>query len=467
MLKRHSDFFKSVLFLSDMVLIALTWAFSYVIRFYAGLVPVTKGIPPPAPYLALLPVILVTWGMAFRAFQLYRPRRISSRFSEMWDVTKACSFSTMLVVAIGSFLRPIEYSRAVFVLFWLLSILLMTASRWSFRELLRFARRRGHNLRYALVIGAGSLGQDLAAKLHHHRELGIQVVGFLSRQPRKVGQVVSGIPVLGVYNDLQHIMSTQTVDQVFLALPKDSYADAEKLLWFLQDQMTDVRIVPDLLQFMTVRGNAELFDGMPIVTLQATPLYGWSLLLKRALDVAFSLIALSLTAPLTLTLALLVKVTSPGTVFHRQKRMGYDGHIFEMIKFRTMREDAERETGAVWTQPDDPRRTSLGVVLRSLSLDELPQFWNVLKGEMSIVGPRPERPEFVEIFRRTIPKYMLRHKIKAGMTGWAQIRGWRGNTSLDERIKCDLEYLEKWSFGLDLKIIWLTLWRGLMHRNAY
>jgi Undecaprenyl-phosphate glucose phosphotransferase len=467
MLKKHSEFFKSLLFLSDLALIALAWVLGYAIRFHTDWVPVTKGIPPFSTYLVLLPVILFVWGVAFQSFQLYRPRRIASRIEEMWDVTKACSFSTMLVVAVSAFLRSFEYSRTVFILFWFFAVLLLTLSRWSFRELLRFARRRGYNLRYVLIVGAGTLGRELSIKLHRHRELGIQVIGFLSRQEQKVGQRVCGIPVLGTYDDLPRVMATHMLDQVFLALPHDSYAGSEKLLRFLQDQTADVRIVPDLLQFMTVQGEAELFDGLPIVTLQATPLYGWNRVMKRTLDVVLCLMALGLMAPLMLLIAVLIKATSKGPVFHRQQRMGYDGCLFEMIKFRTMQADAERETGPVWTERDDPRRTPLGALLRRLSLDELPQFWNVLKGEMSIVGPRPERPEFVEQFRQTVPKYMLRHKIKAGITGWAQIRGWRGNSSLTERIKSDLEYIEKWSVWLDLKIMWLTLWRGFINKNAY
>lgn len=467
MLKKHSQFFKSLLFLSDLVLIALAWILGYAIRFHTGLVPVTKGVPPFSVYLALLPVILLVWGVAFRAFDLYRPRRIASRIEELWDVTKACSFSAVLVVAVSDFMRSFEYSRTVFILAWLFSVLLLTLSRWSFRELLRFARRRGYNLRYVLIVGAGALGRELSSKLHRHRELGIQVIGFLSRQEMKVGQRVCGISVLGTYDDLPQVMAAHPVDQVFLALPHDSYAASEKLLRFLQDQTVDVRIVPDLLQFMTVQGEAELFDGLPIVTLQATPLYGWNRIVKRMLDVVICVLALGLAAPLMLAMAILIKATSPGPVFYRQRRMGYDGCLFELIKFRTMRADAERETGAVWTEWDDPRRTPLGSLLRGLSLDELPQFWNVLKGEMSIVGPRPERPEFVAQFRQSVPKYMLRHKIKAGITGWAQIRGWRGNSSLTERIKSDLEYIEKWSVWLDLKIMWLTLWRGFINKNAY
>jgi len=467
MLKKYSEFFKSLFFIFDLALISIAWSAAYVLRFQTGLIPVTKGMASFQAYLVLLPAILIVWGVVFKAFDLYRPRRISSHLSEVWDITKACSLATLVVVALSFFLRQYEYSRLVFILFWGLSIVLVTLSRWSFRELFRYLRRRGYNIRYALIVGAGELGQELAARLHRHRELGIKVIGYLTRKHEKVGQDLRGIRVLGTYEELPAVLMSRSIDQVFLALPHEAYAEAPKILRFLQDQTVDVRIVPDLLQFMTIRGQAELFDGLPVVTLQATPLYGWNRVAKRATDILFSFFILLLVSPVMASIAALIKLTSAGPVLYRQKRTGYDGRVFEMLKFRTMRMNAEDQTGAVWAKPDDPRRTPLGSFLRRSSLDELPQFWNVLRGEMSIVGPRPERPEFVEKFRDTIPKYMLRHKIKAGITGWAQVNGWRGNTSLDQRIRCDLEYIEKWSLWFDLKIMWFTIWKGLINKNAY
>jgi len=467
MLKKHGDFFKSLFFIMDLVLISAAWLSAYGLRFYTDLIPATKGVPFFKSYLSLLPAVLIIWGIVFKAFDLYRPRRISTHLSEIWDMTKACSLATLMVVAVSFFLRQFEYSRLVLLLFWGLSIVFMTLSRWSSREILRFLRKKGYNQRYALIIGAGSLGQELAAKLHRHRELGVRVIGFLSRKREKIGQELQEIKVLGSYDELPEILAGQPVDQIFLALPYDAYIHAEKIIRFLQDQTVDVRIVPDLLQFMTIGGQAELFEGVPIVTLQATPLYGWNQIIKRTADIVLSALILLALFPLMLLISGLIRLSSAGTILYRQKRMGYDGRVFEMLKFRTMRLNAEEETGAVWAQPNDPRRTRLGSLLRRTSLDELPQFWNVLKGEMSIVGPRPERPEFVAKFRETIPKYMLRHKIKAGITGWAQVQGLRGNTSIEERIKCDLEYIEKWSLGLDLKIMWLTIWKGFINTHAY
>ncbi|MBI3358931.1 MAG: undecaprenyl-phosphate glucose phosphotransferase [Nitrospirae bacterium] len=467
MLKRHREFYRSILLLIDFGLISIGWVSAYFLRFYTDLIPVTKGVPVFTTYLALFPAVLLAWVIAFKSFNLFRPQRIASRLSEVWDVTKGCGFMTILLVAISFFLRQFEYSRAVFIVFGVHCVILVSMSRWAFRATLRLIRQKGYNIHGALIIGAGRLGRELAGKLHYHSELGVKVIGYLTRKPEKVGQALDGIKVLGVYSDLPDLFTKYSIDQVFIALPQDSYTQLPKIVAFLQEQTVDVRIVPDIVSFMTLQGQAELFDGLPIVTLQATPLYGWGRLAKRVMDILLSSVILLILSPLLFLIGVAILLVSGRPIFYQQKRMGYDGQVFEMMKFRTMLANAEEKTGVVWTVQNDPRRTPLGAFLRATSLDELPQFLNVMKGEMSIVGPRPERPEFVEQFKQKVPKYMLRHKIKAGITGLAQIRGWRGNTSLDERIKCDLEYIERWSPLLDLKIMVLTLWRGFLHKNAY
>ncbi len=467
MLKKHSNFYKSILLITDFAAISVGWVGAYWLRFYTDLIPATKGVPVFAAYLALFPVIFIAWGIAFQSLSLYRPRRIVSYISDLWDITKGCGFMVILLVTISFFLKQFEYSRLVFLVFGVYCVILLTLNRSIFRQGLLFLRHRGYNLHYALIIGAGKLGRDLAVKLHHHSELGIKVMGYLTRRAEKVGQELKGITVLGTYEDLPHIFEKYSIDQVFIAMPQESYANLTPMIAFLQEQTVDVRMVPDIIQFMAIRGQAELFDGIPIVTLQATPLYGWNQFAKRVMDILFSLMILLLTAPLLLLIMAGVKGTSTGPIFYRQRRMGYDGRVFEMLKFRTMSAETEDKIQTVWTVPNDPRRTSFGVFLRATSLDELPQFFHVLRGEMSIVGPRPERPEFVEQFKQKVPRYMLRHKIKAGITGWAQIHGLRGDTSIDERIKYDLEYIERWSPFLDLKIMVSTLWKGFINKNAY
>jgi Undecaprenyl-phosphate glucose phosphotransferase len=257
------------------------------------------------------------------------------------------------------------------------------------------------------------------------------------------------------------------VDHLYVALPPEQHVHMISLLESTSREMIDVKVVPDLLQVIALRARLEDLDGVPIINVNDVPLQGFNSIVKRSLDVVMSSIALAVFAiPLGLVAAL-VKITSHGPVFYQQERMGLDGKPFTIVKFRSMLEDAEHETGPVWTIPGDPRVTRFGRFLRRSNLDELPQLWNVLRGDMSIVGPRPERPHFVAQFKHKIPQYMLRHKVKAGLTGWAQVNGWRGNTALEKRIEYDLYYIENWSVRLDLKIIWLTVLKGFFHKHAY
>jgi Undecaprenyl-phosphate glucose phosphotransferase len=273
-----------------------------------------------------------------------------------------------------------------------------------------------------------------------------------------------GLPLLGTLAELADIAQRERVDHLYVALPLEEHTKLLDLVEVTSRECIDVKIVPDLLQFITLRARLEDLDGLPIINVNDVPLQGFNAWLKRGIDVALSAAALVvLGIPLGI-IALVVKVTSRGPVFYAQERMGLDGRAFTVYKFRSMYEDAESESGPVWAREDDPRATPIGRWLRKLDLDELPQFWNVLRGDMSIVGPRPERPFFVEQFKHRIPQYMLRHKVKAGITGWAQVNGWRGNTSLEKRIEYDLYYIENWSVTLDLKIMWLTVFRGLFQR---
>jgi Undecaprenyl-phosphate glucose phosphotransferase len=267
--------------------------------------------------------------------------------------------------------------------------------------------------------------------------------------------------------EIKQILANHPIQVVIIALPLSAHDRIMEVVNNIGDEMVDIKVVPDLARFISLRGSVEEFEGLPIIGLRGSPMEGWARVVKRVTDMVGSLIFIVLVSPLLLILALAVKLSSPGPVFYRQRRMGMDGRVFTMLKFRSMRVDAEQNSGPVWAAQDDPRRTRLGAFLRRASLDELPQFFNVLKGEMSLVGPRPERPELIKDFKTKVPGYMLRHKMKAGITGWAQINGWRGNTSLERRIEHDLYYIENWSLGLDIKIIMLTLVRGFVNPHAY
>ena len=292
----------------------------------------------------------------------------------------------------------------------------------------------------------------------------------MSRDVSQVGKTLKGFQVLDTFENIRSIVIDQKIDIVLITLPSSSHERLRSILDDIGDEMVSIMVVPDLIEFATLatlRGSTGEFEGMPIISLRDTPLYGWNIVFKRVTDVVLSLIIILVTSPLMFVVSLLIKATSRGSVFYSQERMGLDGKIFSMLKFRTMEIQAEKETGPVWAAKNDSRRTSIGTFLRKTSMDELPQFFNVLKGDMSIVGPRPEREFFIQQFRDKVPKYMLRHKMKAGITGWAQISGWRGNTSLEKRIECDLYYIENWSLRLDLAIMWLTIWRGLVNKHAY
>lgn len=466
MLKRHSQFLESLMLLADLLAISASWLGSYYLRFYWGPIPVYRGIPDARPYLLLLGLIAIVWAVAFKAFGLYRPRRISSRLAEVRDIAKACTLAVLILVAATFFLKPFEFSRLAILYFWVFSILSVSFVRNSFREVLRFLRRRGYNLRHILIVGEGALARKLVERIYARPELGLRIVGLMVGDPRMVGQEVEGLRVLGTYEQAGEIAGELSIDRVLIAIPLEAYERMEGILRSLEEGIADVNVVPDLYQYMTLRGGVEEFDGLPLVSLQDSPSYGWSLVGKRMMDIVLSSVALLVTGPLLLLLTAAIKFTSPGPVLYRQKRMGLDGRTFQMLKFRSMRTDAEDDTGPVWAARNDGRRTEIGALLRRTSLDELPQLVNVLKGEMSLVGPRPERPVFIEEFRKRIPRYMLRHKVKAGITGWAQVNGWRGDTSLEKRIECDLYYIEHWSLLFDLKILWLSLWRGFVHKNA-
>ena len=484
MLKKHSQLFEAFFTATDLLVVSVAWTLSYWLRFSSDLIPVIKGVPPFADYLRMLIFVWLIWAFVFRRMGLYRPMRGSNRLREVLKVVRANSLSVVLLLAMTYLFREksVPFSRLVFLIFFCVSTSLLVVSRSLIRSLLRSMRRRGYNLRYAVIIGSGVSAQQIAQTILEHPESGIELVGSLVNPgdggtsesgPKQLSlyqdesrESVVGVPVLGTYNDLGQILAAGRVDQIIISLSYKEPEYLEPILSTIGDSMVDVKIVPDVQQFIQLGSEIEEFNGVPIVSLASTPLCGVNRVLKRGFDIVFGVLFLILFSPVMLIIALLVKLTSKGPVFFSQERVGLDGQEFSIYKFRTMSTEAEK-SGARFAVPGDPRVTPLGRVLRKLSLDELPQLVNVIFGQMSLVGPRPERPVFIKEFRRHIPKYMLRHKVQAGMTGWAQVHGWRGNTSIEKRIEFDLYYIEHWSLALDLKIMFMTLVHGLRDRNAY
>ena len=462
MLKAHSRLFEHLALATDLTLIAACWVGAYGLRFHIF----GRGdVPPVSDYLLQLVPILVVWGVAYKAFDLYRPHRLGSYYAEWFDIAKASTLGVLVLIAgMTFFFRAYEYSRLVIVIFWVASICTVSFSRAVFREILRVARRRGYNQRYAIVVGGGEPAAEVVRVLRRRPDTGIRLLGVLSDKRDAEG---SSVRRLGGVEEIRRVLDEHQVDIVIIALPHEDYPRLGAVLHEIGDEPVTIHFVPDLFSLASLRGGVEEFESIAFIHLRESPLHGWNLVLKRVFDLVIGVAALVVALPVMAVIAAAVAVTSGWPVLYTQERMGLDGRRFRMLKFRTMRLDAEAETGPQWAVPADPRRTPLGAFLRRFSLDELPQLFNVLRGEMSLVGPRPERPSFVEEFRRRVPGYMLRHKMKAGITGWAQINGWRGNTSIEKRIEYDLEYIARWSLRFDLTILLRTLWLGFRNRNAY
>jgi Undecaprenyl-phosphate glucose phosphotransferase len=476
---RHNRLLVTFHVISDAMLGVSAFIVAYVLRFQTGLIPVTRGIPPLRQYIDVMPFIAVLVPLGFQLQGLYRLRRGRSRVDDFFAVVVGSIlavvfgiiatlyteiyFATAAAKTSGAF----EVSQAVWGIFLVLNIVLTFSTRELMREVLERRWTAGIGLKRVLIAGSGELGRLVADKILEHRELGYQIIGFVDDRAGGDHLGYRGLPLLGTFDEAAEITVRESIDHLYVALPPEQHVRMLELLDSTSRELVDVKVVPDLLQVIALRARLEDLDGVPVISINEPPLQGLNSIVKRAIDIGISGSALIVLAIPFGILAGLIKLTSHGPVFYRQERMGLDGKSFTILKFRSMHDDAERETGPVWTVPGDPRVTAFGRFLRRSNLDELPQLWNVLAGDMSIVGPRPERPHFVEQFKHKIPQYMLRHKVKAGLTGWAQVNGWRGNTPLEKRIEYDLYYIENWSVRLDLKIMWLTLLKGFFHEHGY
>jgi Undecaprenyl-phosphate glucose phosphotransferase len=463
MIKKHHQFFTSMLWLFDMLMVSLSFAVAYALRFD---VFTAKGPVPARDTMSLWAMSIVIFTLVFRSSELYHSHRLTTRADEIFRLFKATGLAMLLLVAATYFVATDRYSRLTFVFFGVVSFAVLSSTRTLARNFLAGLRRRGFNMRSALVVGTGDLARAVVERLQSHKEYGIQPIGALAREADMLGRNVGPVDVIGTYDELEAVMEERTVDQVYIALPLDEHEEIRPILQSLSTSTADVKVVPDLYQFMTMHGGVEEIDGMPIVALRHGPVHGWDAVAKRAFDLFFGSLIILLAAPAMAVTAMLVKLTSKGPVFYAQERMGLDGRTFRILKFRSMYTDAEK-SGARWATAGDDRTTPIGAFIRKYSIDELPQFFNVLRGEMSLVGPRPERPVFIESFKHQIPRYNLRHKVKAGITGLAQIEGWRGSTSLEKRIERDLYYIEHWSLWLDFKILVRTALGGFLSKNAY
>jgi Undecaprenyl-phosphate glucose phosphotransferase len=479
MVKRWNRLLVAFFVLTDSLFGMIAFVLAYVLRFDAGLIEAPKGYPPFTQYFNVLPLIGLLVPLAFQVQGIYRLRRGRTRVDDFFAVFVGSILTVVLGIVTTLYIQAyyvpddlkdrgaFEVSQLVWGLFLVINVSLTYATRELVREALERRWRQGIGLKRVLVAGAGELGRVVVDKLLEHHELGYKVIGFVDDKAGGDHIGYRGLPLLGTLAETSDILQRDRIDQLYVALPLDEHMKMVGLVESANREIVEVKVVPDLVQVIALRARLEELDGIPIININDVPLRGFNSVLKRVIDAGLSAAGLLVLAPVLGILALLIRLSSPGPAFFRQERMGLDGRSFWVWKFRSMYDEAERDTGPIWAREDDPRCTPVGRFLRRSNLDEIPQLWNVFCGDMSLVGPRPERPFFVEQFKQRMPQYMLRHKVKAGLTGWAQVNGWRGNTSIEKRIEYDLYYIENWSVMLDLKIMWLTVVKGFFHKHAY
>ena len=426
-----------------------------------------EGIQPFSSYWGMLLIHTLSTITVFFFYRLYHRQRSLSYLDQFYALFGAASVGTIIAIAFTTFIykNQLDYPRLMMVYSWILTILFTSLGRLVQSRLQLALQARGWGEERVLIVGTGEVGRMVLQKIRRSPRLGYRVVGFVADGAS--AKAVQSCPVLGATDDIPQLVESERINEVIIAMPEATHHEILKVVSKCDRGRVSIKVFPDVFQMMASEVSIGDLAGLPLLTVGDTALRGWRLTVKRLMDVAGSAATLVLLSPIMMLVALLVKLDSPGSVLYTQERMGLDGRSFMMLKFRSMRSDAENETGPVWATANDTRRTRLGTIMRRFSIDELPQLINVLLGEMSLVGPRPERPVFVEQFRNSIPRYMDRHREKAGITGWAQINGLRGDTSIIERTKYDLWYIENWSVALDIRILIRTIVNIFIDDTAY
>lgn len=468
-MKRRSYFiFEFSHIISDLLMINFVFLFAYWFRFNSGIIPVIYGVPSIREYIKPLPIISILLLFIMRSFDLYSTKRRLSMLDEFFAIIKSMTVGLVIFMAATFVYRDFSYSRMMLLICWINLILFISCARFIINRIrlaLRAANRDFSNL---LLIGTGSTSLRLIRHIRNNPHWNYKIVGAVSVSGEPTKQSLEGTPVIGELDGLAEILSRKDIEEVILTAPSLSRDRIMSIILECEKRMVNFHLIADLLGMITSQVDMENIDGVPLLSLKESPLVlSYNRFIKRAMDLIGSSIGLILFSPIFLIISIAVKLSSPGPVFYLQKRIGEDGRRFTIIKFRTMVNKAEKGTGAVWAKRDDPRRTKVGAFLRRHNLDELPQLINVFKGEMSLVGPRPERPKFVGRFKENIPRYMSRHKIRSGMTGWAQVNGLRGDTSIEERTKYDIYYVENWSLVFDIKILLMSISQTLFSGSGH
>ena len=468
MIKDNQQHFNRLQVVMDAVVVIVSYAFAWWLKFSSGFVDKEIGVLSFEFYMRALILIVPLYILLYYAFNLYTPKRVQGRRLEFSNIVLANTVGLLILMA-GFFLalsyseQLKNFSRSMFIYFFMINIILEEIERLMIRAFLRSIRKNGYNQKHILLVGYSKAAEQYIDRIKQNPQWGYNIRGILDDNIAR-GTMYKGVKVIGSVGNLSYILPENKLDEIAITLGLEEYYKLEKIVAECEKSGVHTKFIPDYGNIIPTRPYTEDLLGLPVINIRYVPLSNtFNALIKRLTDIIGSIICIIIFSPIMLTSAVLVKMTSKGPLIFKQERVGLHNKPFQMYKFRTMYVQTEEEERKGWTQKNDPRVTSVGRFLRKTSLDEFPQLFNVLKGDMSLVGPRPERPQYVEKFREEIPRYMIKHQVRPGMTGWAQVNGYRGDTSIRKRIEHDLYYIENWTLGLDIKILFLTVF----NKNAY
>ncbi len=443
---------------------------SYLIAWYVMMANVNEaevGVLPPEIYMMALAILVPFFLLLYSACNLYAPKRIQGRRLEGGNIIKANAIGELTFIAALYLIKLGDISRLLLIIFPVLNVTLTLLERNIVRMVLMNARRIGLNQKYVILVGYSRAAEEYIDRIAQNPQWGYKVMGILDDNV-PTGTMYRKCEVLGSTENLSFILQGINPDEIAITLGLNEYDKLERIVAMCEKSGVHTKFIPDYSKIIPTKPYTEDLLGLPVINIRHVPLSNtFNMMVKRVMDFCGAICAIILFSPVMLLTAALIKITSPGPLIFTQERVGLHNRPFKMYKFRSMEVQTEKAESKGWTVKNDPRVTGIGKVIRKTSIDELPQLFNVLKGDMSLVGPRPERPQFVEKFREEIPRYMVKHQVRPGMTGWAQIHGYRGNTSIKKRIEYDLYYIENWTVGLDIKILILTIFKGFVNKNAY
>lgn len=468
MIKDNQKVFNRLLTVMDAVITSISLILAYIIKFYILNDGPGIGVLPIGDYIRLLIFIVPGYIFLYYRCGVYAPKRTVRRRHEIYGILKANTVGlAALIIIIYVLIQEINFSRSVMAFFYVLNVFLTACARLVLRKSLQTIRRKGYNLKHILLVGYSRAAEEYINRIQDNPQWGYVVCGILDDHV-PAGTLYKGVKVLGSIGNLEIILPENKLDEIAITLSLKDYDFLENIVDICEKSGVHTKFIPDYNSMIPTRPYTEDLMGLPVINIRYVPLTNTgNMVTKRIMDIIGSLIGIVLTSPIMLISAVLVKLSSPGPIIFKQERVGLHNKSFYMYKFRSMEQQPPIEEKKAWTVKNDPRVTGIGKILRKTSLDELPQLFNILKGDMSLVGPRPERPLFVEKFKEEIPRYMVKHQVRPGLTGWAQVNGLRGDTSIRKRIEYDIYYIENWTIGFDIKIIFMTFFTGFINKNAY